>query len=136
MKHRLLIKNGFLALLLTAVLMAMVSPLQRDVFKSVENAFTLGDAAQMEIMLSSSVELELPGEEEGIYSKAQTLAILNRFFERFPPNSFKVRHSGHSASGARFAVGDYLAESERTFRVTIFAKKQGSNYLIQEIEFE
>ena len=136
MSHRPLIKNGILSMLFLALFGAMVVPTQQDIFKAVENSFTLGDAVQMEHLLSSSVELELPGEEEGIYSRAQTIAILNRFFERFPPTSFRVRHSGHSASGARFAVGDYLTESERTFRVTIFAKKQGDDYLIQEIEFE
>jgi len=109
---------------------------QLDLFKSVENAFTLGHADQLEELLSSSVELEMPGEVEGIYSKSQSIAILNRFFDRFPPSSFKVLHTGHSAAGARFAVGDYIAESDRSFRVTIFAKKQGSSYKIQEIEFE
>lgn len=122
-------------LLLLSITMSLTT-VQLDLFKSLENSFTVGNARELGNLLGSSVELEMPGEEEGIYSRSQSIAILNRFFDRFPPTSFKVVHTGYSASGSRFAVGDYITESERTFRVTVFAKKQGSNYRIQEIEFE
>ncbi len=109
---------------------------QQDIFVDIESAIAGGDAKQFARYLSSSVELELPGEVEGIYSKQQTVAILNRFFNRFPPSGFKIVHQGSSASGSRFAVGDYTTGEEKTFRVTVFIKKTGSNYLIEEIEFE
>lgn len=128
--------RSFLILILLAGVQFSFVTEQLDLFKRVENSFTLGNARQLEDLLNSSVELELPGEVEGIYSRSQSIAILNRFFDRFPPSAFKIVHSGHSASGSRFAVGDYLTESDRTFRVTIYAKLQGSSYRIQEIEFE
>ncbi|MBI1306317.1 MAG: DUF4783 domain-containing protein [Bacteroidetes bacterium] len=109
---------------------------QRDVFIDIEVALSVGNAKKLSDLLSSSVELALPGEQEGIYSKEQTLVILNRFFNRYPPSAFKIVHKGNSAAGSRFAVGDYTTGSDKTFRVTIFVKKYGESHLIQEIEFE
>lgn len=109
---------------------------QKDIFIDIESAIAVGNANKLSDMLNTTVELELPGEQEGIYSKQQVVVILNRFFNRYPPTSFKIVHRGNSSAGSRFAVGDYTTGAEKTFRVTIFIKKQGENYFIQEIEFE
>lgn len=109
---------------------------QRDVFTDIESAISVGNAGKLTELLNTSVELELPGEQEGIYSKQQVVVILNRFFNRYPPTSFKIVHQGYSAVGSKFAVGDYTTGAEKTFRVTIFVKRHGETYLIQEIEFE
>ncbi len=118
------------------VLFSGFSAPKQDVFIEIESAIAVGNAHMFSKYLNSSVELELPGEQEGIYSKQQTVAIMNRFFDKFPPTGFKIVHRGSSASGSRFAVGDYTTGEEKTFRVTVFIKKTGSEYLIQEIEFE
>ncbi len=120
---------------LCLLLMGFASP-QQDIFSDFESAIAGGNASKFSNYLSSSVELELPGEVEGIYSKQQTVVILNRFFDKYPPTAFTLVHRGSSASGSKFAVGDYTTGEEKTFRVTVFVKKQGDNYLIQEIEFE
>lgn len=109
---------------------------QRDIFVDIESAISVGNASKLSDILNSSVELELPGEPEGIHSKQQTIVILNRFFNRYPPSNFKIVHRGNSAAGSRFAVGDYITGTDKTFRVTIFIKKHGESYLIHEIEFE
>ena len=117
------------------LLMGFARPTQ-DIFSDFESAIAGGNANRFAKYLSSSVQLKLPGEVEGIYSKQQTIVIMNRFFDKYPPSSFKLVHRGSSASGSKFAVGDYTTGEEKTFRVTVFVKKQGELYLIQEIEFE
>lgn len=107
-----------------------------DVFSEIETSIAVGNSTKLSNHFNSSVELELPGEEEGIYSKSQAAIILGRFFDRYPPTSFKIVHKGNSAAGSQFAVGDYTTGGEKTFRVTIFLQKQGTRYLIQELEFE
>ncbi|MBO6516200.1 MAG: DUF4783 domain-containing protein [Bacteroidia bacterium] len=124
-----------ITLLLVLTLTGFTAPKQ-DLFIEIESAIAIGNGHMLSKHLNSSVELELPGEAEGIYSKQQTMAIMNRFFDRFPPSGFKIVHRGSSSSGSRFAVGDYTTGEEKTFRVTVFIKKTGSEYLIQEIEFE
>jgi hypothetical protein len=95
----------------------------------------LGNAKLLSFYMSTSIEIEING-QEGIYSKSQAEQVLNKFFDKYPPRSFSLSHKGNSAAGARFAVGDYVTGKEHTFRVTIFLKKNGDQYLIQEIEFE
>lgn len=128
-------KFALITLTISLLLMGFSRPNQ-DIFSDFESAIAGGNANKFAKYLSSSVELELPGEVEGIYSKQQTIVILNRFFDKYPPSAFKLVHRGSSASGSKFAVGDYTTGEEKTFRVTVFVKKQGDQYLIQEIEFE
>ncbi len=106
-----------------------------DVFKEIENAVAVGNARQLSLYMSSSLELDIP-DSEGVYSKSQAEQILNRFFNKYPPVSFTLSHKGNSAAGAKFAVGDYVTLKEQTFRVTIFLKKSGEQYLMHEIEFQ
>lgn len=106
-----------------------------EIFKDIENAIGLGNAKLLAVLMGSSIELEIPG-SEGIYSRSQAEQVLNKFFNKYPPTAFDITHRGHSAAGARFAVGDYVTGKEQTFRVTIFLKKTGEQYLIQEIKFE
>lgn len=106
-----------------------------DIFKEIENAISLGNAKMIESYLNSSIELETPS-SKGIYSRGQAQVIINQFFQKYPPISFTITQKGNSSGGSRFAIGNYVSTRERTFRVTIFIKKTGQEYLIQEIEFE
>ncbi len=106
-----------------------------DIFKEIENAISLGNSKMMESYLNTSIELETPT-SKGIYSRSQAQLIIDKFFQKYPPISFTITQKGNSSGGSRFAVGNYNSTRERTFRVTIFVKKTGSDYLIQEIKFE
>lgn len=120
------------------ILMALAlssAKLPSDIFKEIENALSLGNAKMMESYLNTSIELETPT-SKGIYSRGQAQLIIDKFFQKYPPISFTITQKGNSSGGARFAVGNYVSTRERTFRVTIFIKKSGSDYLIQEIKFE
>jgi len=106
-----------------------------DIFKEIENAISLGNANMMVNYLNTSIELETPS-SKGIYSRSQAELIIDKFFQKYPPISFTVTQKGNSSGGSRFAVGNYMSTRERTFRVTIFIKKSGQDFLIQEIKFE
>ena len=107
-----------------------------DDHNDIKSAFQKGNAELLKEVLSSSVEIELPSEIEGIYSKAQTIIILDKFFKSNPPKSFDLNHSGQSASSSKFLVGKYLSTNKKEYRVTLFMKKTGKQYFIQEIELE
>ena len=106
-----------------------------DIFKEVENAISLGNAKMIEGYLNTSIELETPT-TKGIYSRSQAELIMDKFFQKYPPISFTITQKGNSSGGSRFAVGNYVSTRERTFRVTIFVKKSGQDFLIREIKFE
>lgn len=106
-----------------------------DIFKEVENAISLGNAKMIEGYLNTSIELETPT-TKGIYSRSQAELIMDKFFQKYPPISFTITQKGNSSGGSKFAVGNYVSTRERSFRVTIFVKKTGQDFLIREIKFE
>lgn len=120
-------------LLITGVIL-IARPVS-DIFKEVENAISLGNAKMIEGYLNTSIELETPT-TKGIYSRSQAELIMDKFFQKYPPISFTITQKGNSSGGSRFAVGNYVSTRERTFRVTIFVKKSGQDFLIREIKFE
>ena len=71
------------AILFTVVMFIMTSAMpNQEVFNVIESAIASGNATTLSQYLGSSVELELPGESEGMYSKQQAQMILKRFFEK------------------------------------------------------
>lgn len=127
-----IIRYGFGTIFLLIVHSFVYPP---DIFKEIENAISLGNAKMIENYLGQSIELETPS-SKGIYSKSQAEVIIDKFFQKYPPVSFTIYQKGNSYGGSRFAVGNYMSSRERSFRVTIFIKKNGQDYLIQEIKFE
>ena len=115
--------------------MALLSARPADIFKEIENALSLGNAKMIEGYLNTSIELETPT-SKGIYSRGQAQLIIDKFFQKYPPISFTITQKGNSSGGSRFAVGNYVSTRERTFRVTLFIKRSGQDFLIQEIKFE
>ena len=113
----------------------MISARPADIFKEIENALSLGNAKMIEGYLNTSIELETPT-SKGIYSRGQAQLIIDKFFQKYPPISFTITQKGNSSGGSRFAVGNYVSTRERTFRVTLFIKRSGQEFLIQEIKFE
>lgn len=136
MKHLFRIAAAISLFIILVVGLAMkTDKLPADIFKEVENAISLGNSKMMVSYLNTSIELETPT-SKGIYSRSQGELIIDNFFQKYPPISFTISQKGNSSGGSRFAVGNYVSTRERTFRVTIFIKKSGQDYLIQEIKFE
>lgn len=137
MKKILYLKSTYIRYLLLSIIFSIGVSFSYppDIFKEIENAISLGNAKMIENYLNQSIELETPS-SKGIYSKSQAQIIIDKFFQKYPPVSFTIYQKGNSYGGSRFAVGNYMSSRERSFRVTIFIKKTGQEYLIQEIKFE
>ncbi len=101
-----------------------------------ESAIAIGNAEGLYDLMHSSVELEIPGNEEEIYSRSQALIVLKKFFDNHPPSSFNYTYKGNSGAGLRIAIGNYISTDDISYRVKIVLNKIDNNYLIQEIEFE
>ncbi|MCB9251398.1 MAG: DUF4783 domain-containing protein [Flavobacteriales bacterium] len=127
--------NKLISILMLLVSIGVLASVGGDVFSEVENAIGIGNAKLIEQHMNTSIELETPT-SKGIYSRSQAELILKKFFQKYPPISFTITQKGNGAGGSRFSVGNYVSTRERTFRVTIFVKKNNQDYLIQEIKFE
>lgn len=92
------------------------------------------DAKALALLMNQRVDLELPG-SIGIYSRTQAEMILKAFFSKHPNGVFSVKHSGTSAEGALYTIGNYHS-GEKDFRVYFLLKKSGDKYLVNQLRFE
>lgn len=95
------------------------------------------DKAEVDVLsnyFDESLEIITP-ESDGVYSQNQAKQVLKSFFKKYPSSGFSVNHTGNSAGGSKFLVGTYQSGST-TFRVSVFLKKVGNDFLIQELTFE
>ncbi len=92
-----------------------------------------GNAKDLVQQFSKSVELNLDGEEAS-YSRPEAEAVLKDFFNKLPPQGFKVNHKGSSKGGLPYAIGEYK-NSAGTYRVWIRLKNVGGKNLVYEMSF-
>ena len=107
---------------------------QEAVVKQIESALLHGDVSKISTYFDSSIEVVTP-DTDGVYSQNQASQVLKSFFNQYPCESYEVGHTGNSAGGSKFIIGSYVSNGE-TFRVSIFLKIVGENYLIQGLSFE
>ncbi|MFY0644765.1 MAG: DUF4783 domain-containing protein [Bacteroidia bacterium] len=107
---------------------------QDAVVKQIEAALLSGDVSKISTYFDSSIEVVTP-DTDGVYSQNQASQVLKSFFNQYPCSSYTVGHTGNSAGGSKFIIGSYTSKGQ-TFRVSIFLKKVGENYLIQGLSFE
>ena len=118
----------FAALFLTFSVQAQSEPL-----KKVESALQAGNARAMADLLDANVELTLPG-QDGFFSKAQSEQLLKDFFMNYKAQSFRFMHDGDSGGNSIFGIGT-LKTDKGDYRVYVYLKKSGNQYIVQKVKF-
>ena len=86
---------------------------------SISNAISKGDADTLGQYFANNVEIAI-ADQEGLYSKAQAIQIVKKFFSTVSPKSFSQVHAGASkGNGSKYCIGD-MATSQGTYRVYIY----------------
>lgn len=98
------------------------------------DAIRQGDAAKLSNHFSQKLEVSVPPNADGEYSKNQALFIFKEYFMNYPVKSFKLLHKGSSGK-SYYAMGQYVSAKGR-FDTNIFIKKSNGQYVIDEIRFE
>lgn len=105
-----------------------------DIVEDLTNHFKNGNSKEISKYFSEQVDIKILDKED-LYSKAQGELILKGFFQKNAPQSFSVIHSGVSKNGAKFAVGS-LKTKTGNFKTYFLLKKDGNNYLLQQLRIE
>jgi len=105
-----------------------------DPTSEIVQAIQKGDAKSLATHFNTTIDLELPG-IEGNYSKAQAEVMMNDFFKKLPVATFQTNHKGSSDDGSKYLIGTY-SSSGKEFRVYILLKKNGEQFLINQLHFE
>lgn len=104
-----------------------------DTIRNIATALKSGSAKELIGLCNNTVEIKIDGESSN-YSKSQAEVILRDFFTKNPPQSFAYIHQGSSPEGLKYNIGKYT-HADGSYRVVMFIKKIGNNYLIDTLNF-
>ena len=96
-------------------------------------ALKSGSSRELIKYCNETVEIKIDGQSSN-YSQAQAEVVLKNFFDKNPAEGFTYIHQGSSPEGLKYNIGRYTHTSG-TYRVVMFIKKIGDNYLIDTLNF-
>ena len=97
------------------------------------NALRTGNATEMAKYIDDNIEISLP-DKTGSYSRAQSIVILQDFFNNNGVKGFEVKHKGDNGAN-QFVIGTLHTKSG-SYRTTVFMKSKGDRQLVKEIRFQ
>ena len=106
----------------------------KRVMNEVVSAIRQADANALSKHFHRKLEVNLPPNAEGEYSKDQATFIFKEYFMNHPVDAFSLLHRGHS-NDTHYAVGQYESAKGR-FDVNIFIGKRDGTFIVEEIRFE
>ncbi|TNE81686.1 MAG: DUF4783 domain-containing protein [Bacteroidetes bacterium] len=110
--------------------------LESDLFDRFSDAFLAKNQTQLSSLLASKVELEWKEGKSGWMSKADAAAELIRFASTCGAGtSMVVSHKSDKNKQKQFAVAT-LRTAGKTYRITLIAKLEGGNWLLESLSFE
>lgn len=102
---------------------------------AIVNAIRKGDAQSLGTYLNTSVDISILDVEK-TYSKNEAIKVIGDFFKKNPPSNFTEIHKGTSkGKDSHYCIGN-LDTNNNSYRVYIYLKKHGSQYLIEELSFD
>ena len=101
--------------------------------RDIGTALKTGSAKELINYCNTTVEIKIDGESSN-YGRSQAEVILRNFFNANPPKNFSYIHQGSSPEGLKYNIGKYTHDNG-TYRVVMFIKKIGDNYLIDTLNF-
>ena len=96
-------------------------------------ALKSGSSKELIQYCNKTVEIKIDGQSSN-YSQAQAEVVLKKFFGQNPAKNFNYIHQGSSPEGLKYNIGRYVHENG-SYRVVMFIKKIGDNYLIDTLNF-
>lgn len=104
-------------------------------FSAVIAAIKAGNTAEISNYMDANVEVTVE-DNDGTYPKGQAASVISTFFQEHKPSNCSLVHSGSARDGASYYCIGNLSAGGSKYRVYIFFKKVGANYMIQEMRFE
>lgn len=103
-----------------------------DNLNSISKAIGNGDANALSQYFDDKVEMAIL-DDENLMDRNDAKQALNKFFTSHKPQSYNQVHDGTSkGEGSKYTIGNLKANGQ-TFRVYVYMKVSGSDYVIQEI---
>jgi len=105
----------------------------QKVAPEISEGFKSGNGVVIGKYFAETVDVYVAGSAKTNLTKTLAIAELNQFFKNFPTKNFSIIHNGERDNSC-YVIGKLISSEE--FRVTIFLKKFGNNYLINQVKIE
>lgn len=105
----------------------------QKVSPEISSGFKSGNGAVIGKHFAETVDINVLGNAKTNLEKTLAINELNKFFGNNPPKDFSIIHNGERDNSC-YVIGKLVASDE--FRVTIFLRKVGNNYLIDQVKIE
>lgn len=103
---------------------------------AISQAIKSGDAESLGRYFDNTVEVAVLDQED-VYDKTKAIAVVRAFFTQNKPKSFDQVHQGTSkGNDSQYCIGNMVTVNNATFRVYLYMKVIGDQYLIQELRFD
>ena len=123
--------------LFTLATLAVANPVMKqadDPLDKIALAIQAGNAKALAAYFDNTVEITIQNDEGVVYSKAQAEQVMKDFFMKNSPTSFKIMHKGSSVGNSMYGIGT-MQTSKGGYRVNVFYKKNGADYVIYKLKF-
>lgn len=101
----------------------------------ITRAIGSGDITALSEYFDQTVEVAILDNED-VYSKAQAIEVVKKFFSQNKPASFSQVHNGASKGNeAEYCIGNLIAGGA-SFRVYIYVKVVNGEKRVQELRFD
>lgn len=111
----------------------LLGSFQDETVRDIGIAMKAGSSKELIKFCNRTVEIKIDGKSSN-YSKNQAEVVLKEFFTNNPSEDFNYIHQGASPEGLKYTIGKYTHE-KGAYRVVMFIKKIGDNYLIDTLNF-
>jgi hypothetical protein len=101
----------------------MLLPASTDAVNTVAQLLGKGSVSELAKLLAPEVEIELPGVEQEMQTKASAIKMLEKFFTQNKPIGSKVLHKIDAAAGNQYAVVT-LSTTRGLFRASFNLKDE------------
>lgn len=106
-----------------------------NIVQSFKSSMGNKDAQDISTLLDNSVELTY-NKLHSTYSRGQALLILDDFYNKNHPHSFKVDYKGISSqSDGHYVLGTAITQNG-PFKIFLYIKKKGNRFVIQEMKID
>ena len=122
-------------LMLLILLLPLLSSFENANLANITKALSEGNADALGQYFDQTVEIAVLDKED-VYNKAQAINVVRKFFSENKPSSFSQVHKGAPPNNdSQYCIGNLVAGG-KTFRVYIYMKASGGQFLIQELRFD
>lgn len=104
-----------------------------EVINTLKTSINIQNATQFSEYFDNTIDITVSN-SHSVYTRSHAIILINDFYHKNQPVSFKVDYKGSSPlSDAQYVIGTTNTQNG-TFRIYLYLKNKGGKFVIQEMK--